>query len=205
MTPTLVGLWIDPGCPWAWQGSVWLRRLAAAGRVELRWHLFSLELNALPAETPFWEACEREGEALVALALARHEGGNPAFERLYDAIGRRLHDQKQESSPDVVRSAADDAGMPGIVDRAVVMGELTEEITREFEDARDQSVFGVPTLQIGDPKVFYGPIMALAPQGEEADQMWEHISWLAERDDFFELKRWPRGIRPGELAPRTEA
>jgi predicted DsbA family dithiol-disulfide isomerase len=197
MTPTPVGLWIDPGCPWAWQGAVWLRRLAESGRVELDWRLFSLELNALPPQTPFWEACERDGEALVALALARREGGNPAFERLYDAIGRRLHVDKQEPTPDVVREAADEAGMRGIVDRAVVMSELTEEIAREFVDARGGDVFGVPTLQIGDTKVFYGPIMALAPQGEDADRMWEHISWLAQRDDFFELKRWPRGIRPG--------
>jgi hypothetical protein len=165
--------------------------------VELDWRLFSLELNALPPQTPFWEACERDGEALVALALARREGGNPAFERLYDAIGRRLHVDKQEPTPDVVREAADEAGMRGIVDRAVVMSELTEEIAREFVDARGGDVFGVPTLQIGDTKVFYGPIMALAPQGEDADRMWEHISWLAQRDDFFELKRWPRGIRPG--------
>lgn len=198
MTPTPVGLWIDPGCPWAWQGAVWLRRLAESGRVELDWRLFSLELNALPPQTPFWEACERDGEALVALALARREGGNPAFERLYDAIGRRLHVDKQEPTPDVVREAADEAGMRGIVDRAVVMSELTEEIAREFVDARGGDVFGVPTLQIGDTKVFYGPIMALAPQGEDADRMWEHISWLAQRDDFFELKRWPRGIRPGQ-------
>lgn len=205
MTPIPVGLWIDPGCPWAWQTAVWLRELAVAGRVELDWRLFSLELNAMPPQTPFWEACQRDGEALVALALARREGGNPAFERLYDAIGSRLHVQKQEPSPEVVRLAADDAGMPGIVDRAVAVSELTEEITQEFVDARARSVFGVPTLQIGDAKVLYGPIMALAPERDEADRMWEHTRWLAERDDFFELKRWPRGIRPGQTAPHTEA
>jgi predicted DsbA family dithiol-disulfide isomerase len=205
VTPTPVGLWIDPGCPWAWQTAAWLRGLTDAGRVELDWRLFSLELNALPPETPFWEACQRDGEALVALALARREGGNPAFERLYDAIGRRLHVDKQEPSSDVVREAADAAGMPGIVDRAVAMSELTEEITQEFVDARDRSVFGVPTLQIGETEVLYGPIMALAPRGEDADRMWEHTLWLAERDDFFELKRWPRGIRPGQTASHTEA
>lgn len=205
MTPTRVGLWIDPGCPWAWQSAMWLRRLAVTGRLELDWRLFSLELNAMPAATPFWEACRRDGEALVALALARREGANAAFEKLYDAIGRRLHVEGQGSSPEVVRAAADDAGMPGIVDRAVAMSELTDEITKEFMDARGRSVFGVPTLQIGDAKVLYGPIMALAPQGEDADRMWEHTRWLAERDDFFELKRWPREIRPGQTAPRIEA
>jgi len=205
VTPTRVGLWIDPGCPWAWQTTVWLRELAADGRVELDWRLFSLELNAMPPEAPFWEACQRDGEALVALALARREGGNPAFERLYDSIGSRLHVEKQAPSPDVVRAGADDAGMPGIVDRAVAVSDLTEEITQEFVDARARSVFGVPTLQIGDAKVLYGPIMALAPRGDEADRMWEHTRWLAERDDFFELKRWPRDIRPGLTAPPTEA
>ena len=205
MTPIRVGLWIDPGCPWAWQTAVWLRELAAHGRVELDWRIFSLELNALPPETPFWEACQRDGEALVALALARREGGNPAFERLYESIGSRLHVEKQEPSPDVVRAGAEDAGMPGIVDRAVAVSDLTEEITQESVDARARSVFGVPTLQIGEAKVLYGPIMALAPRGDEADRMWEHTRWLAERDDFFELKRWPRDIRPGQTAPRTEA
>ena len=204
MTPTRVGLWIDPGCPWAWQGAVWLRRLAVHGRVTLDWRLFSLELNALPPGTPFWDACRRDGEALVALALARHEGGNQGFERLYDAIGRRLYVDGQEPSPAAVRAAADEAGMPGLVDRAVAMSGLTEEVTQEFVDARGRSVFGVPTLQIGDAKVLYGPIMARAPLGEEADRMWEHTRWLAERDDFFELKRWPRDVRPGQTAAGTE-
>jgi predicted DsbA family dithiol-disulfide isomerase len=205
VTPIRVGLWIDPGCPWAWQTAVWLRELAADGRLELDWRIFSLELNAMPPETPFWEACQRDGEALVALALARREGGNPAFERLYESIGSRLHVEKQEPTPDVVRAGAEDAGMPGIVDRAVAVSDLTEEITQESVDARARSVFGVPTLQIGDAKVLYGPIMALAPRGDEAHRMWEHTRWLAERDDFFELKRWPRDIRPGQTAPRTEA
>jgi len=203
MTPTRVGVWIDPGYPWAWQAAVWLGRLAEAGRVELDWRLFSLELNALPPETPFWEACQRDGEALVALALARREGGNPAFEKLYVAIGRRLHDEKEEPTPEVVRAAAAAAGMPDIVDRAVAMDELTDEIRSEFSQARHRSVFGVPTLEIAGTKVMYGPIMALAPEGGDADELWEHTRWLAERPDFFELKRWPRDTRPGETAQRT--
>ena len=198
MTRVPVGLWIDPGCPWAWQTAVWLRRLAQAGVVELDWRLFSLELNALPDDTPFWEACQRDGEALVALALARREGGNAALERLYEAIGARLHDQKREPSPEVVREAAAAVGTADVVDRAVAMDELADEVRREYLEARHGSVFGVPTLQIADTKVLYGPIMALAPEGDEAERLWEHVLWLAERPDFFELKRWPRDVRPGQ-------
>ena len=81
MTPTPVRLWVDPSCPWAWQGAVWLRRLADAGLVALDWRIFSLELNSSEPDTPFWEACRRHGESLVALALARREGGDDAFDR----------------------------------------------------------------------------------------------------------------------------
>ncbi|MGZ5214166.1 MAG: mycothiol-dependent nitroreductase Rv2466c family protein [Actinomycetota bacterium] len=197
MTPIPVRLWIDPGCPWAWQGAVWLRRLADAGVVELDWRIFSLELNSSELDAPFWDACRRKGEALVALALVRRERGNEGFDRLYRKLGNRLHDEKQEISPELVRACADAAGMPGLVDRAVAMPELTDVVRQEFLDARQQSVFGVPTLGIADLKVVYGPVFALAPEGQEAERLWEHTLWMASRPDFFEMKRWPRDIRPG--------
>lgn len=205
MTPTPVRLWVDPGCPWAWQGAVWLRRLADAGVVELDWRIFSLELNSSEMDAPFWEACERQGESLVALALARREGGEHAFDALYRELGRSLHDEKQEGSPEMVRACAAAAGMPDLVDRAIAISELTEVVRQEFLDARRDSVFGVPTLGIADLKVVYGPVFAFAPEGEEAELLWEHTLWMAERPDFFEMKRWPRDIRPGETAPRTVA
>jgi hypothetical protein len=184
---------------------VWLRRLAVAGVVELDWRIFSLELNSSEMDAPFWEACQGQGESLVALALARKEGGNVAFDHLYGELGRSLHDEKQEMSSQMVRAGAAAAGMPDLVDRALTMTELTEEIRQEFQDARHESVFGVPTLGIADLPVVYGPVFALAPDGEEAERLWEHTLWLVERPDFFEMKRWPRYIRPGEAAPRTVA
>jgi len=205
VTPIPVRLWVDPGCPWAWQGAVWLRQLADTGIVELDWRIFSLELNSSEMDAPFWEACQRQGESLVALALARREGGNEALGRLYRELGRSLHDEKAEMSPEMLRVCAAAAGMPTIVDRAVVMSDLTDEVRQEFLDARQESVFGVPTLGIADLKVVYGPVFALAPEGEEADRLWEHTHWMAQRPDFFEMKRWPRDIRPGESAPRTVA
>jgi predicted DsbA family dithiol-disulfide isomerase len=203
VTSISVRLWVDPGCPWAWQGAVWLRRLADAGVVELDWRIFSLELNSSEMDAPFWDACERHGESLVALALTRREGGDEAFDRLYRELGRRLHDEKQENSPELIRTAAAAAGMPDLVDRAVAMPELTHEVRQEFLNARQESVFGVPTLGIADLPVVYGPVFAFAPEGDEADRLWEHTLWLMQRPDFFEMKRWPRDIRPGETAPRT--
>ena len=106
MTPIPVRLWVDPGCPWAWQGAVWLRQLADTGIVELDWRIFSLELNSSEMDAPFWEACQRQGESLVALALARREGANEALGRLYRELGRSLHDEKAEMSPEMLRVCA---------------------------------------------------------------------------------------------------
>ena len=134
------------------------------GVVELDWRIFSLELNSSELDAPFWEACRRQGEALVALALARREGGDEAFDRLYGELGLRVHEEKQEMSPELVRACADAAGMPDLVDRAIAIPELADEVRQEFLDARQESVFGVPTLGIADLTVIYGPVFALAPE-----------------------------------------
>jgi len=36
---------------------------------------------------------------------------------------------------------------------------------------------------------FFGPVITSVPTGEDAGELWDHIAWLATRDDFFEYKR----------------
>jgi len=35
--------------------------------------------------------------------------------------------------------------------------------------------------------------------------LWNDVRGFAERDDLFELKRWPRDVRPGERTPHEAA
>ena len=86
MTPRL-RLWVDPGCPWAWQTARWLRDLRDRGMFAIEWRLFSLEVNSAGLDVPFAEATAGYGESLTALALARREQGESAFEAYYAAIG----------------------------------------------------------------------------------------------------------------------
>lgn len=197
--PTPVVIWVDPSCPWAWQTARWLRGLRDRRSVALRWRLYSLELNATYRDDlSFHDAAATYGDALTALALARREGGADAFERLYVALGERLHDAKEPMSPELLRTAAADAAMPDLVALAAAQPDLAHEVVAEFEAGRDASVFGVPSLEVGGAPPIYGPILPVAPQGDEADEWWAHVRWLAERRDFFELKRWPRASRPGQ-------
>lgn len=194
----IVDLWVDPDCPWAWETAAWLRDLRDRGLIRLHWHLFSLELNSSESGTDFWTASPRDGEAHVALMLARQEGGDDAFEALYEAIGRRLHEQREPRTPELVHKAAADAGFEGLAERAVADPHLPERVTAEYRAARDGDIFGVPTMTVNGSKPLYGPIIPLAPTGEDALSWWSHVRWLVERPDFFELKRWPRNQRPGK-------
>lgn len=195
--PTPVRVWIDPSCPWAWQTSLWLRDLRDLRLIELSWAIFSLELNASPPDTLFWEACTRHGESLVALALARREQGHGGFESLYAALGERVHDRGDGPTHEQIVEAAATVGMSGLPDRARANPDLADEVTREFLDARSHDVFGVPSLRIGRDKVVYGPLIAVSPRGGDAVALWDQTTGLSGRSDFFELKRWPRDIRPG--------
>ncbi len=195
-----IEVWVDSSCPWAWQTARWLLDLRDRGIVRIQWNLFSLEVNASEPDADFWDEHRRHGEAHIALMLAKREGGSAAFERLYVAIGHRLHELREEVAPETFRVAAADAAMAGIVDRAADDPSLVGDVLASYRAARDRSIFGVPTFVIDGSKPVFGPILPLAPVGEEASVWWEHISWLVKRPDFFEMKRWPRDLKPGAAA-----
>jgi hypothetical protein len=129
--------------------------------------------------------------------LARREGGDAAFERYFAALARRLHDLNEPVETTTYRAAAEDAEMPGVIERARSDPRAAEDVEAAYEAARREDVFGVPTLSLDGSKVMYGPIIPTAPEGDETLALWEHVRWLLMRPDFFELKRWPRNVRPG--------
>jgi len=204
MTPTPVRLWIDPSCPWAWQAFSWLRDVRDQGEIDLTYAFFSLEINAHALERndvdpglPYADAAPTWGTALATLALARREGGDDAVERLLVAIGAARHGRGEPLTPDVLDAAAAEAGLPGLPERGGGDPGLEREILAEYAAARAIDVFGVPTLQIDEDAVIYGPIIAVGPSGQDALALWHQVKGIADRDAFFELKRWPRYLRPG--------
>jgi len=98
---------------------------------------------------------------------------------------------------ELLSNAATDAGVSDLPDRAMNTPGLADEVVNEYLEARALDVFGVPTLKIDDHKVVYGPIIAVGPTGQEGFELWDEIRRLSARSTFFELKRWPRDLRPG--------
>jgi hypothetical protein len=88
--------------------------------------------------------------------------------------------------------------MAGLPLRARMDPTLVEEVMAEHRAAREAGVFGVPTLSIDGSQPLYGPIVAVGAEGDDGLAWWEHVRWLSARPEFFELKRWPRPLRPGQ-------
>ncbi|MEA2447673.1 MAG: hypothetical protein QOK47_1310 [Actinomycetota bacterium] len=192
-----VRFYLDPGCPWAWQTSLWIREVENVRDIEVRWRLFSLALaNAGPGEPATQD--RRTEPALLVLAQARKIDDNAAIARFYDRFGTRVHENREEESVDTVRAAAREAGFSEAeVEAALDDPSLSEVVRADHEEAVGQvGGFGVPTLILGSGKGMFGPVVAKAPTGDAAGELWDRVHWLIEQDDFYELKR-NRDRRPG--------
>jgi predicted DsbA family dithiol-disulfide isomerase len=196
-----IRFYTDPLCPWAWQGAKWIRQVASVRDISVEWRLFSL-FYANEHHKEFDDATrDRYLLPLRVLALARREAGNEGAGRLYEAMGMLSHDGERKLDADVVGEAIERAGFDAeLLARALDDPSTLEEVHREHEDVvAEVDAFGVPTIVLPSGKGVFGPVTAIAPEGEEAGELWDHVRWLAEREDFFELKR-SRNRRPGQAA-----
>jgi predicted DsbA family dithiol-disulfide isomerase len=196
-----IRFYFDPTCPWAWQSARWMREVERVRDVRADWRLFSLRLVNESADDPLTDASAHSVPALRALALAGRECGNEAVADLYWAIGERIHDRDEELSVELIREALTAAGLdPATVDRALADPTTAEDVRGQHREAVESvQAFGVPTIILESGRGIFGPVVALAPAGEEAGRVWDHVRWLADFDGFFELKR-ERDRRAGEGA-----
>ncbi|MBK5227474.1 MAG: DsbA family protein [Actinobacteria bacterium] len=196
---TRVRFHFDPLCPWAWQSSKWMREVENVRDVEVEWRLFSLRLINENQQDPLADAHAKGTPALRALALVRREEGNDAVGRVYEALGGRIHEgPSEEMDQATVRSSLEDAGLdPTIVDRALDDDSTMADVRAEHDAAVSEvGVFGVPTIVLATGEGMFGPVIAKAPSGEAAGELWDHVEWLIRQDGLFELKR-ERDRKPG--------
>src|SRR3954454_23923245 len=81
----------DPGCPFAWLTSVWIRRVAELQDLEVGWRFISLKLLNEHKDVPasYKEAAAKGMRFHRLCAAAREQFGNDAVGRLYQAYGER--------------------------------------------------------------------------------------------------------------------
>jgi predicted DsbA family dithiol-disulfide isomerase len=196
-----IRFYFDPTCPWAWQTAKWIREVEQVRDIEIDWRLFSLRLVNESIDDPLTDTSARSVPALRALALVGREHGNDAIARLYEAIGERIHDKDGDLSVDLLREAVSSSNLdPDVVDRAMADPSTAEDVRAQHLEAVDTvQGFGVPTIVLESGRGIFGPVVSLAPAGEEAGQVWDHTRWLIDYDGFFELKR-ERDRKAGQAA-----
>jgi 2-hydroxychromene-2-carboxylate isomerase len=171
----------DPICPWCYQTSRWLKRVAELGEVELSWGLFSLELQNAGDEPEELASAHAQSKLALATAVAvREAGGSDAVGAYYSALGRRVHESGEPlGEPDTVKCALDDAGLdPGLADRAAADPAYVERVAAEHRELVD------------DTRSFGGPVITEPPTSDsDAVELFRHVVWLARYPGFAELKR----------------
>ena len=206
--PHDVEFFFDPGCPFAWQASVWIRRVAELRNVRVGWRFISLrfvnEGNDLPGD--LIEVQERGLRYHRICAKAREMLGNEAVGALYRAwgerywyfqadgeLGERLAAAADRADPEeIVRSlglpavlldAADDPSWD-----AVIRAETDEAFRRTGPDV------GTPIITYNPPQgnSLFGPVMSEVPDDDQAVDFYDALRTFADFRGFSELKRTDR-------------
>ncbi|MEA2507823.1 MAG: hypothetical protein QOH48_2441 [Actinomycetota bacterium] len=199
---TKVRFHFDPLCPWAWQTSKWIREVEKVREIEVEWRLFSLEIvNGEGDENnPYADVLLKDRDALRTLALVQRVDGNAAAGRLYESLGERVHESPAETlEEEVVRAALAEAALDrSMFDRARADDSTMDDVRSQHENAvTEVGAFGVPVIVLPSGEGIFGPVVARAPIGEAAGELWDHVEWLMRQDGFFELKR-ERDRKPGD-------
>ncbi len=207
--PYDIEFFFDPGCPFAWQTSVWIRRVVELKGISVGWRFISLRyINENKPDLPegYLEATERGLRYHRICAAARERFGNETVGDLYRAYGERYWYYTSDSDyadrlaeavhsadpaeileslelPADLRSAADDDSWD-----AVVRAESDEAFRRTGPNV------GTPIISFDPPggNSLFGPVISSQPDDETAVRFYDALRTFVDFPAFSELKRTNR-------------
>ena len=202
----------DPICPFAWQTSNWLRRVAALRGLTVEWRLITLSIlneeRDYDAEFPegYQEGHDKGRRMLRVAASVRASEGPAALERLYEALGRSIWHAVPEPGADFRQHVATDEHLAGVLEAAGFdASHLVASTDRSWDEAlraeteeaigRTGSGVGTPILTFGPPDgpSIFGPVISSVPEtDEECLALYDTVLALVSNPAFSELKRTNR-------------
>ncbi len=196
----------DPVCPWAWITSRWVVDVAEQREYDVEWRFISLwilnEENRQEWYTPEYREGHLVGHRGLRIADAiRLDGGGPdAVGRWYTTIGTALHvgAQRDAAREDPI-GWYDGLLADGGYDRGYLAAADDDShdtyirADTELALSRTGKDVGTPILTFhpggADEASFFGPVIAKAPRGREAVELWDAVEKLATMSGMAELKR----------------
>jgi 2-hydroxychromene-2-carboxylate isomerase len=185
--------YFDPMCPYAYQTSVWIRDVRTRIPLDIEWKFFSLEeVNLVAGRRHPWERPWSYGFGQMRVGvLIRRELGNDGVDRWYETIGRAFfYDGTKTHVPETHARVIEEAGFdPSLVDRAIADDTTLDQARSEHEDAVTRyGAHGVPTIVFESGYAVYGPVVVPAPQGEDADALWQLTRGMQRFPNLYELR-----------------
>jgi hypothetical protein len=198
LEPTIVDMWFDPRCPWAWITSRWLLEVERVRPVRVRFHVMSLSvLNEGREDLSDWyRQFNADGWGPVRVAIAAEQRyGTDVLRDLYTAMGTRKHLEDRELDRDGLVEVLTGLGLdPALADAAD--STAYDQALRESHDRGMAPVgldVGTPVIHApgpdGHPIAFFGPVVTPAPKGEAAGRLWDGVLLVAGTEGFYEIKR----------------
>jgi len=205
---SVVEVFVDPSCPWAWITSLWVKEVAPQRDLRVIWRSYCLEIRddygVAPTVPEHLRHAALAGHALSHRMLrifeaARAQAGEEAVDALYSEWAGRFFARGASRDDSLLSECVVacnlDPDLLGAVDDDKWDAPILEamEVAYAFGGPKTQT----PTIvvQADPPYGFKGPVMAPAPTGEAALRLWDAIQVLCREPGFFEITR-PRVNRP---------
>jgi len=217
--PYDIEFFFDPGCPFAWQTSVWTRRIIELRGIKVGWRFISLKfINESNSDTPdtMKHAQQRGLEFHRICAAARERFGNDAVAKLYEAYGNQFWNTTSDKDMwDRFGDAADNTDPAAIIESVGLPADLLDAkddvsydvVIRAESDAafaRTGPDVGTPIITFDPPhgNSLFGPVISSVPDDERSLAFYDALRTFADFEGFSELKRTKRA--PLDLALFSE-
>lgn len=189
---TRVDFWFDPMCPWAYQTSVWIRRVRTEVPLDIRWRFFSLEETNRPeGKRHPWERPIAYGWTPMRVGAWLRRIDMDLCDRWYEAAGHALHERALRCyDRDVAIALLAGIGAPADTWDAALADPSTHDDVRadHVEAVTMLGGFGVPIIVIDGGRPVFGPVVVPAPEGADARALWDLTVAYASIPGLFELK-----------------
>lgn len=188
-----VEFYFDPMCPWAYQSSVWIRRVRRLLDLSIGWRFFSLEeVNRPEGKRHPWERPIAYGWTPMRVGAWLRRIDMDLCDAWYEAAGRALHvDARRPYDETVARELLATIGAPDDAWQAALDDPTTHDDVRQDHEHAVQTygAFGVPIIVWPDGRAVFGPVVLPAPDGDDAVALWDLTVAYSRFPGLYELKQ----------------
>jgi len=188
-----ITFYFDPMCPFTWRTSRWVKDVAERNSTPVVWKFLSLAVLNEDKEIPeqYRPGVEFGRKAHRVLVAADQRYGQDAVDRLYSALGRRVHYENAQPDTDTLVAALAEAQLPADLLDAADDTALDALVRKSHDEAQARvgAESGSPVTALDDGPAFFGPVVSPVPEGADADRLFEALRLLSSVPQVSELKR----------------